>query len=300
MEHSPRDARSGADDDAHYESSGSTQVGGDARAWRQPPLGATGGRATLIQSLSSVLHWSRTPGAGMLLLGAALAFGFIAASTTVAGAVKAVQERSTIRVKGVGTAPVASDQAWWTGVVNARAATMPEAFQRLKASADALESFLALRGVPTKDIEVGSVSTSTVMAQDAEGNRTNTIEFYALSQSIKVWSADVERIEEIARRATDLVADGHEIDSGRPRYLVSTIESLKLQLIEQATQNARDRADLLIDGSGGTLGRLISASQGAFDILCEGSGEFDGNGSYDQSCIKKEARVVVTLEYAVE
>ena len=73
-----------------------------------------------------------------------------------------------------------------------------------------------------------------------------------------------------------------------------------LQLIEQGTANARERAALLVDGSGGRLGALVSASQGAFDIVCAGSAEFDGNGSYDTSCIDKEARVVVTLEYAVD
>jgi hypothetical protein len=48
------------------------------------------------------------------------------------------------------------------------------------------------------------------------------------------------------------------------------------------------------------LGVLVSASQGAFDIACAGSAEFDGHGSYDTSCINREARVVVTLEYAVD
>ena len=245
-------------------------------------------------------RWSRTPGAGMFLLGAALAFGFIAASGEVAGAVRSMRQANTIRVKGVGMAPVSADQAWWTGTVTARAATLPEAFQKLESSTGALRAFVTAGGIAEKDVDIDSVRTTAEYGRDAEGNVTNQVEGYTLRQSVTVWSSDVKQVERLAMRATDLIRDGHEVSSGSPRYLVSTIEALKLQLIEQGTANARERAALLVDGSGGRLGALVSASQGAFDIVCAGSAEFDGNGSYDTSCIDKEARVVVTLEYAVD
>ncbi|MEY4833247.1 MAG: hypothetical protein RL527_1460 [Planctomycetota bacterium] len=236
----------------------------------------------------------------MFLLGAALAFGFIAASGEIAGAVRSMRQANTIRVKGVGMAPVSADQAWWTGTVTARAATLPEAFQKLESSTGALRVFVTAGGIAEKDVDIDSVRTTAEYGRDAEGNVTNQVEGYTLRQSVTVWSSDVKQVERLAMRATDLIRDGHEVGSGSPRYLVSTIEALKLQLIEQGTANARERAALLVDGSGGRLGALVSASQGAFDIVCAGSAEFDGNGSYDTSCIDKEARVVVTLEYSVD
>ena len=245
-------------------------------------------------------RWSRTPGAGMFLLGAALAFGVIAASGEVSGAVRSMRQANVIRVKGVGMAPVSADQAWWTGTVTARAHSLPEAFTKLDASTTALRDFVRGEGILMSDIEVDSVRTSVENRRDAEGHMTNEIEVYTLRRSVTIWSTDVRRVERIAMRSTDLIRDGHEVSSASPRYLVSTIEALKLQLIEQGTANARERAQLLVDGSGGRLGRLISASQGAFDVVCAGSAEYDGMGSYDTSCINKEARVVVTLEYAVE
>lgn len=236
----------------------------------------------------------------MFLLGAALAFGVIAASGEIASAVRSMRQANVIRVKGVGMAPVVADQAWWTGTVTARAGSLPDAFQKLDASTTALRGFVVEQGIAQADIEVDSVRTSTENRRDAEGNLTNEIEVYTLRRSVTIWSKDVRLVERIAMRSTDLIREGHEVGSASPRYLVSTIESLKLELIDQGTANARERANLLVDGSGGRLGRLVSASQGAFDIVCAGSAEFDGNGSYDTSCINKEARVVVTLEYAVD
>lgn len=286
--------------DAHRGDDGSSSPSKDSPSSGD---GASSGASSVTwpgARLAGFIRWSRTPGAGMFLLGAALAFGFIAASGEVAGAVRSMRQANTIRVKGVGMAPVNADQAWWTGSVTVRAVSLQEAFQRLEASTSALKAFVLQGGIAEKDVDIDSVRTSVEYGRDAEGNVTNQVEGYTLRQAVTVWSDDVNRVERLAMRATDLIRDGHEVSSGSPRYLVSTIEALKLQLIEQGTANARDRAKLLTSGSGGRLGPLISASQGAFDIVCAGSAEYDGNGSYDTTCIEKEARVVVTLEYAVE
>ncbi len=306
MTHHAQDGRSGDDgmsSPAQHSSDSSRAHAGGSGA-DSPRHGGSGPRDPSHDAWSrrwiAWSHWSRTPGAGMFLLGAALAFGFIAASGEIAGAVRSMRQANTIRVKGVGMAPVSADQAWWTGTVTARAATLPEAFQKLESSTGALRVFVTAGGIAEKDVDIDSVRTTAEYARDAEGNVTNQVEGYTLRQSVTVWSSDVKQVERLAMRATDLIRDGHEVGSGSPRYLVSTIEALKLQLIEQGTANARERAALLVDGSGGLLGALVSASQGAFDIVCAGSAEFDGNGSYDTSCIDKEARVVVTLEYAVD
>lgn len=306
MTHHAQDGRSGDDGMSspaqHSSDSRRAHAGGSGAD--SPRDGGAGPRDPSHDAWSrrweSWSRWSRTPGAGMFLLGAALAFGVIAASGEVAGAVRSMRQANTIRVKGVGMAPVSADQAWWTGTVTARAATLPEAFQKLESSTGALRAFVTAGGIAEKDVDIDSVRTTAEYGRDAEGNVTNQVEGYTLRQSVTVWSSDVKQVERLAMRATDLIRDGHEVSSGSPRYLVSTIEALKLQLIEQGTANARERAALLVDGSGGRLGALVSASQGAFDIVCAGSAEFDGNGSYDTSCIDKEARVVVTLEYAVD
>ena len=294
MDHHPQDGSQGRAQDAHRRDQATTASSDGSRlaAGRQPDAWSA--------RWASWSGWSRTPGAGMFLLGAALAFGVSAASGQISSAVRSMRQADVIRVKGVGMAPVSADQAWWTGTVTARAGSLPEAFQKLDASTSTLRGFVVDQGIAPADIEVDSVRTSTENRRDAEGNLTNEIEVYTLRRSVTIWSKDVRLVERIAMRSTDLIREGHEVGSASPRYLVSTIESLKLELIDQGTANAREHANLLVDGSGGRLGRLVSAAQGAFDIVCAGSADFDGNGSYDTSCINKEARVVVTLEYAVE
>jgi hypothetical protein len=74
-----------------------------------------------------------------------------------------------------------------------------------------------------------------------------------------------------------------------------------MRLLEQATANAFERAQTLARGSGNSIGKLASASQGVFHILARGStSSSEWGGEYDTSTIDKTARVVVTLDYTVE
>ena len=62
------------------------------------------------------------------------------------------------------------------------------------------------------------------------------------------------------------------------------------------------RAEEFAKNGGVKAGRLRSASQGAFFILAPGGSADDSDygGTYDKTTVKKIARVVVTIEYAIE
>lgn len=75
-----------------------------------------------------------------------------------------------------------------------------------------------------------------------------------------------------------------------------------MSLIGAATQNAKERAEEFAKHGGVTVGPMRAASQGSFYILPAGAETdvYDYGGSYDKSTIDKKARVVVTIEYAIE
>jgi hypothetical protein len=109
----------------------------------------------------------------------------------------------------------------------------------------------------------------------------------------------VQVVRTISNESTALIKNGVEVESGSPVYKVSSIEKTKLELLEQATANAYERAQVLARGSGSGVGSLVSASQGVYQIVARGSTGSSDYGEYDTSSIDKTARVVVTLEYAV-
>lgn len=264
---------------------------------RGSDAGNGGGRGTIAR----IASWMGKPGVGLFLLGAALAFGVLGASDRLGAALRTMRQTNTITVKGVAEMDLTSDRGSWTGKVRARATNLPEAYASLERSSDALRSFVISCGVANDLITAGSVSIARVMKRDANGNETNQLEAYVLTQSLSVNSTDVRVIRQIANDATALIKKGFEVESGEPVFKVSTLEQAKLQLLEQATANAHERAKTLARGSGNSVGKLASASQGVFQILSRGStSSNDWGGEYDTSAIEKTARVVVTLDYAVE
>ena len=77
---------------------------------------------------------------------------------------------------------------------------------------------------------------------------------------------------------------------------------MKLELIEKATDNAKQRIDIMAAGTGSKTGQMLSANLGVFQITAKnsGSGEYSYDGAFDTSSRYKTAMITVKLNYAVE
>lgn len=85
-----------------------------------------------------------------------------------------------------------------------------------------------------------------------------------------------------------------------PSYLYSKLEDLKLDLLARATANAKERAKTLANAGGASLGNIMSASQGVFQITQPLSTETASYGMYDTSTVEKDVRCVVNVKFLVE
>ena len=100
-----------------------------------------------------------------------------------------------------------------------------------------------------------------------------------------------------------LVSNNQDISFGEPNYYLENLEQIKRELISKATQDAHVRAEEFAKTSNVKVGVLKSASQGPFYIQApnpDADDSSDYTGSYDTSTIEKKARLVVTIEYAIE
>ncbi len=206
----------------------------------------------------------------------------------------------TITVKGYAERPIASDLAQWSATVTARHAQMTDAGRQMDAARATVLAFLASRGFAAEQVELSPVSIGIRYTKDEKGNNTNQIETYVLTQRVAIGSTDVRRIADTARAASDLIGQGVEIDADAPAYLFTRLDDLKLQMLSEATANARERAQRLISHSPNILGDLRSASQGVFQITPAHSTEVSGSGVNDTASLDKVIKAVVTVEYAIQ
>lgn len=238
-------------------------------------------------------------GFGMFMLGIALALGGAFASQSVARAIVASRNASSIRVKGSASVDLRADSARWGTTVTARGSTLPAAYESLARDVARVQGFLATAGFGAEEAKPAAVATTTVMRKDAKGKETSAVETYVLTQAINVLTSKVDAVADASRNVTALIRDGVDVASGTPQYLVSNIEASKVGLLEQATRNAMERAGTLAAGSNSSVGSLLSASQGVIQIVERGTTGSSDYGEYDTRTIEKTMRVVVSLEYAV-
>ena len=240
-------------------------------------------------------------GFGMFCLGATLALGVVLSSQSIGNAIVRIKmQDAPIQVKGVAEIEVVSDRATWRGTVRARAKTLSQAFEILETGTNKLRAMLVAHEFKAEEINACEVDTTIVFAKNSKAENTNVIESYVLSQGTTVRTMNVVSVRDLAFRATDLIKEGVEIDSGAPSYYVSVLESIKLTLLEKATENGYERASLLARGSKSEVGGLISASQGVFQIVPVGSTDISDYGVCDTSTINKTVKAVVTLAYQIE
>lgn len=205
----------------------------------------------------------------------------------------------TVTVKGYAELPITSDRAEWSTAIVERNPNMTTAYAALERKRQTLLQYLASHGFPEKTVELGPVSIRELKKRDTKGNYTNEIEYFVVRQYFSIASDDVHRIAKTARGAGDLISNGMNLDSDAPRYLYTKLDEKKLQMLEQATANARERAQLLVGGGDNALGPMRSASQGVFQITPAFSNDVSGGGYNDTSSLNKVIKAVVTVEYNI-
>lgn len=241
---------------------------------------------------------------GALVLGALLAFGLITAAALLGyNARIAASQRQSITVKGLAEKPVKADRAELNLSHESRGASPAEALRRLREQKPQLDSFFKDQGFTTEQIEIGAENFFPVFKHTDKGMPTEIVDHYEAGQAFVLRSQNVEQIAKAQRATLSLRENGLALEVGQPQYLVSSLEEMKMSLIGNATQNAFARAGEFARNGNAKVGQMKSASQGAFYILpATGRSEADSDygGVYDKSTIDKIARVVVTIEYAIQ
>ncbi len=209
-------------------------------------------------------------------------------------------DEQTVTVKGYAELPITSDRAEWGTAIVERDADLTKAYLSLDEHRGRLLAYLEKQGFASESVTLGPVSISELNTRDAEGNRTNAIEYYVVRQRFSIASDQVQQIAKAARGAGDLIREGINLDSSAPSYLYTKLEEKKLQMLKEATDNARERALRLVGGDGSRLGPMRSASQGVFQITAAFSNEVSDGGTNDTSSLDKIIKAVVSIEYAIK
>jgi hypothetical protein len=177
-------------------------------------------------------------------------------------------------------------------------------YAQIEQNKQKVSEFITSRGIAADALDFGFVNVSKTYdaIYSADGNYAGQrFTGYQLSQEFSVESTDVDTLEKVLREISSLIAQGVQMDLWQPAYYFSGLDGLKLDVIEQATLDARERAERIAAQSGCRLGKVKNARIGVFQITGANTDEeFTAGGSFNTSSRLKKARITVRLEYRVK
>ena len=212
---------------------------------------------------------------------------------------------SGLTATGSASSDFESDLIVWRGSFSAYGATTKEAYEIIKNDSQLVKNYLLESGVTEDELVFSSVDISQRYRTeyDANGNYINNYpDGFDLNQSLTVTSDDIDKVEKVSRDITKLIEAGVQFASFSPEYYCTKLDEVKLELIQKATENAKQRIDIMAEGTGSRAGKLLSANLGVFQITAKnsGSGEFTYDGAFDTSSRFKTAMITVRLNYEAD
>ena len=209
-----------------------------------------------------------------------------------------------ISVTGLGEKNFTSDLIVWTGSFSKENTDLKQAYADLENDKNKITEYLKQNGINVKEIVFSAVNTSnkTKRKYNPEGKIVGEdFDGYNLTQSIQISSKEVEKVEDISRKITELLNKGIKFLSGPPRYYYTRLTELKIELVSRATEDARLRAEKISEKSGGKIDKLISAQMGIIQITGQNSNEdYSYGGTFNTSSKEKTASITMKLTYRIK
>lgn len=214
-------------------------------------------------------------------------------------------ERS-IRVTGSAKKRIVSDLIEWHATVSAEAKDKLAAYRKVHADVEATVAYLKAQGVPEGQIFPDSATVEEVYTTVYEGKGEDRVERqelvgYAARQTIGVRSNDVQRIERMSRQVTDLLEKDIAVTSGTPSYYFTKLGELKIEMLAEASKDARTRAENMLRSAGGaSLSRLKDADMGVINVNPANSSATSWEGNNDTTSLEKDLIAIVHVTYALK
>ena len=242
----------------------------------------------------------------MAVLGLLLALGLIGGGWILGSQIKATRLSDRyVTVRGLVERKVKSDLAIWPLSYKEAGDDLSALYAKTEANKKTILEFLSEQGIQPSEIELGAVRVVDTQANEYGGNKAP--HRYIVEQQISVRTSRVDQVAVAAQKTMQLLQKGIVLNSNPgqgPAYKFTGLNSIKPDMITEATRNARAAADRFALDSGSKVGSIRQANQGIFSILpADQSGDNDTGGGGDfaaDSSLMKNVRVVTTVQYYLD
>lgn len=211
-----------------------------------------------------------------------------------------ISKNENITVTGSAYKIVKSDNAKLGFSIHTRKTTQKEAYAYLKSQTPEVIKYLESKGIKKEDIDIKQINSFSVYKQNDKGYSTNEVIAYDANQYIDIKSKDVLKIKEISTDIQSLINKGINIDAYSPEYFYSDLASIKIDLLKEASLDAKQRAKSMLEATNARIGKVSSMRMGVFQITPADSNMVSDMGINDTSSIDKKVTAVANVVFKVK
>ncbi len=233
-----------------------------------------------------------------MLAGLFLAAGLVASAMLGTSAWVKIKNSQFINVKGSVQKDIEADLVVWTGSFTTESDTLLEAQRKIRADRQAVEAFLQGAGVTNYTFAPIGIDELNATRKTEEGWVAQRRTGYRLTQGVTVESADVDRLDKLD--TTPLVEQGVIFTVAAPQFIYTKSGQTKIEMLADATKDARARAEQIATQGGRAIARLASAEQDVFQITPRHGSATNWQGENDTTSRHKTVTAVVTASFLLD
>ena len=205
----------------------------------------------------------------------------------------------SITVTGSASQEVTSDKGKLGFELQTRQLTQKESFNKLRAFYPEVEKYLISKGIDKKDINKRAMN-GYYNYKNINGYSTNEIANYNANWEINITSSDVNKIKEISTDIQTIADKGVEIQTYQPEFYYSDLAKIKVDLLEKASKDAKQRAVSMLSATGSHVGKVKQIRMGVFQITSPDSTDVSDMGINDTSTINKKVTAVANVVFKIK
>lgn len=226
-----------------------------------------------------------------VIIGSAiLALGLAVLGFALKSGIDNVTDNSrVVTVRGLCEKEVQANKVTWPIVTKEVGDNLTDIYNRLERTNATIVEYLHEHGIQDAEIQVNA---PVIYDNAADRYNSTPVRYrYNATNVVVVTSQQVDRVRQLIREQTSLLQKGIAVLAGDYSYPVvyeyTELNSIKPEMVAEATANARQAADKFAEDSHSALGKIKTASQGQFSI--------DDRDQYTPNI--KTVRVVTYITY---
>lgn len=204
-----------------------------------------------------------------------------------------IKNNRRVNVKGLSEREVKANLAVWPMQITITDNNLTSLNQKIEFQKKKVANFFTSKGFTNKELNIGVSNITDTKANLYNSNPKQNFRYLAKTE-ITLRTTDINKIKNAQKESINLASEGILINSKnqwRPvEYLFTDLNSIKPEMIEEATKKAKEVAEKFAKDSNSKVGKIKSATQGLFTINDRDSNTPD----------IKIVRVVTTINYFLE